>query len=69
MLPLFSIEDVIIIIILFTYRNLQVSCSFNYLQRMQCLVYLCLFYDMLVANEAIWPVPNGVLLPFTTVFL
>ena len=42
---------------------------FYYLQRLRCLVYLCHFYDMSVANEAKRPVPNGVLLPYTTIYL
>ena len=40
-----------------------------YLQRLRCLVYLCHFYDMSVANEAKRPVPSGVLLPCTTIYL
>ena len=42
---------------------------FYYLQRLRCLVYLCHFYDMSVANEAKRPVPSGVLLPYTTIYL
>ena len=55
---------------LFTYRNLQVSCFFLFFLLFTRIAMPCLLisynYDMSVANEAKCPVPNGVLLPFTT---
>ena len=60
---------IIIIIIYFTYCNFTILMFLYYLQRLRCLVYLCHFYDMSVANEAKRPVPSGVLLPCTTIYL